>query len=57
MHNFVIGSIDHPRFGFEVGCGHFKKSFFLNVLGAAPKNKKYSERFKIKFSLSNRSVM
>ena len=56
MHNFVIGSIDHPRFGFEVACWHFKKRAFLKALGV-PKTKKYSGRFEIKFSLSNCSVM
>ena len=28
MHNFVIGSLDHSRFGFEVACWHLKKAFF-----------------------------
>ena len=31
MHNFVIGSLDHSRLGFDVACWHFKKSFFWRL--------------------------
>ena len=53
MHNFVIGNLDHSRFGFEVACWHLKKAF-LKALGAI-KTKKPSKKafFKCQQATSN----
>jgi len=34
MQNFVIRSLDHSIFEFEVAWWHFKKSFFEDLEGA-----------------------
>ena len=47
MHSFAIRSLDHSRFGFEVTCWRFKKSFFLNWKLLRPSKKLFLKRQKV----------